>query len=394
MTRLKVLALACALAAASPLASAEQTLSPKVGKPLQQAKQLTEAKKFKEAMAKVREAQAIGGKTAYEEAVVNQFTAYVATSMGDFATAADASERALPGAPAAELPQRLASLAQLNYKAKRYAKAEQFGKRYLKEVGASTDIALLVAQAQYLQANYAGATSSAQALLQMATKAGKPVQEDWLVLLRSAQHKAGNTADAATTLEQLLAIAPKPQYWQDLFSYREREMRGTDHQTLALLRLKRATGQLDAKGLTELAELSLASGLPGNAQSALEQISKTSGQNERGQRLLNMAKTQATEDQASLPAQLKQAQAAPGGDALVAVGAAYLSYGKPADAVQAIQAGIAKGSLKAPDEAQLQLGEALYAAGNKAQATTAFRKVPASSKLVAAARLWALLAGH
>ncbi len=392
MKSLKALALACTLLAASPLASAEQTLSPKVGKPLQQAQQLAKAKKFKEAMAKVREAQAISGKTAYEESVVNEFAAYVATNMGDYASAADAYERGLPGTAASDLPQRLSSLTQLNYQAKRYAKAVQFGKRYLKEVGASTDIALLVAQAQYLQADYAGATSSSEALIRMAQKAGKPIKEDWLVLLRSAQHQAGKPEAAANTLEQLLAIAPKQAYWTDLFAIREREMRGNDRQTLALLRLKRATGSLSNKDYTELTELALASGLPGTAQSALEEgMHKGAVSGDRAQRLLAMAKTQAAEDKTSLASQLSQGQAANSGEQLAAVGAAYLSYGQPQQAITALQAGLKKGQLKAADEVQLQLGEALYASGQKAQAAAAFKAVPSSSKLATTARLWGLL---
>ena len=44
---------------------AQESLRPEVGKPLQAAQELMKAQKYKEALAKIREADAVSGKTAY-----------------------------------------------------------------------------------------------------------------------------------------------------------------------------------------------------------------------------------------------------------------------------------------------------------------------------------------
>jgi hypothetical protein len=72
-----------------------------------------------------------------------------------------------------------------------------------------------------------------------------------------------------------------------------------------------------------------------------------------------------------------------------------LSYGQTDKAVAAISKGIAKGSLKYPEEANLLLGIAQLRSHNAAEAQRAFEKVGASSNTGYArlGKLWALHAG-
>ena len=63
MKNLRALTLALVAAGCLTVAHA-QSVRPEIGKPLQQASELLRAGKAKEALAKVREADAIGGKTA------------------------------------------------------------------------------------------------------------------------------------------------------------------------------------------------------------------------------------------------------------------------------------------------------------------------------------------
>ena len=58
--------------AQEPGAGAAQTVRPEVGKPIQAAIELIKSKKGKEALAKVREAQAVGDRTPYENYVVER----------------------------------------------------------------------------------------------------------------------------------------------------------------------------------------------------------------------------------------------------------------------------------------------------------------------------------
>ena len=65
MNKMTAVAAALVLTLATTVAQA-QAMRPEVGKPLQAASELLKAGKSKEALAKVREAEAVGGKTAAE----------------------------------------------------------------------------------------------------------------------------------------------------------------------------------------------------------------------------------------------------------------------------------------------------------------------------------------
>jgi hypothetical protein len=90
---------------------------------------------------------------------------------------------------------------------------------------------------------------------------------------------------------------------------------------------------------------------------------------------------------------LAAANAAPQGDDLVKVGENMIGEGKAKDAVGVIQNGMKK-PLKDPNNAQIRLGQALLAAGQKAQAQAAFDKVKAPEKDAMVAHLWSLAARH
>src|SRR4051812_49393295 len=56
---------------------AEAAVRPAVGKPLQEAKSLAAAGNYSAAMARVREAQSVGGLTGEERSVINQMSQYI-----------------------------------------------------------------------------------------------------------------------------------------------------------------------------------------------------------------------------------------------------------------------------------------------------------------------------
>ena len=85
MKTLSSLALALLLAGATHLAQA-QALRPEVGKPLQQAYELIKAGKGKEALAKVREADAAPNKSAAESLQIDRMKAAAAPRLPDAAS--------------------------------------------------------------------------------------------------------------------------------------------------------------------------------------------------------------------------------------------------------------------------------------------------------------------
>ena len=70
-----------------------------------------------------------------------------------------------------------------------------------------------------------------------------------------------------------------------------------------------------------------------------------------------------------------------------------IGEGKAKDAIAVIQNGMKK-PLKDANNAQIRLGQAYLAAGQKAEAEAAFDKVKAPEKDALVAHLWALAAHH
>lgn len=385
---------------ATPAHAAKDTVSAKVGKPLQEAQGLVKAGDLKGALAKVKEAQAMSGKTAFETKTVNEFLAFVAIKQGDFATAARAYEDLLTGSPdPAQTAQRLKVLTQLNYQIKNYAKAIQFGNRYLKEVGADIDTALLVAQSHYIQKDYTGTISATQELLKIAQAKGQPAKENWLQLQMSSYHNLNRDKEAVAVLEKLLASYPSSRYWKDMLTIVQTSAPLNDRGRVELYRLKRAAEVLEADEVVEMAEISMAIGVPGDAKSVLEygfdsKLIGVGNSKEREARLLNKARADSAEDQKALESQAKQAAAAATGDLDTKVGEAFMTYGQYDKAVEAIRRGLSKGGVAAPDEANLHLGQALFAQKKYGEAIKAFKAVKADSSLAQFARLWVTLASN
>lgn len=393
---LTTLAVTAALVA-SPAATAadkKQQLSSKVGKPLQAAQALAQKGQFKEAMAEVRTAAAVSGKTPYEEKVVNEFTAYVAMNLRDYATATKAYESTLtsPLLTKEELPQRLSTLAKLNYQLKQYNKVETYANRYQKEVGYDAEMALLLAQSQYVQKNYAAAE---QAMGELIKRSATP-KEEWLKLRMSALHNLQRRDEVIQVLEQLLVRYPSTDYWNDMIAYLQSAPGNTDRISLETFRLKYQVSTLEADEYMEMSELALALGQYGEALSLLQSgfdkgiLGKDTGG--RDQRLLALAKKEAQEDQASLATVAKEAETSKTGEVSVRLGEAYMNYGKYAEAERSIAAGLAKGGVKSIDEAQLHRGIALVKQKRNQDAIAAFKAVPASSPLARVARLWVIYA--
>ena len=74
---------AAAMLSAAALGAQAQAVRPEIGKPLQAAQELIRAQKYKEALAKVREADAVGGKTAAENSLIERMRISAASGAGD-----------------------------------------------------------------------------------------------------------------------------------------------------------------------------------------------------------------------------------------------------------------------------------------------------------------------
>jgi hypothetical protein len=373
-----------------------------VGRPVQAAEQLLKQKKLKEALAKLREADAVPNKSPYEIYVIEATRAAVDLDAADDPAAIKALEAALSTGilPPAEAVQRVATMAQLAYRIKDYPAVVTYAERYYNEGGGDPAPRLLMAQAYYLRDDFADAAKTSRLVLQDAEKAGKPPSETVLQMLASSEFKQGNEAGYRAALTRLVAAYPKRQYWIDLLAAVQRKPGFAGGRlALDLDRLRAATGAMDRPDqYMEAAQLALQAGLPGDAKAFLDKgyaagILGKGAEAERQKRLAEMARSQSVEDVKGLAELPKEAEGAATGLPWVRLGEAYAGYGRYDEAISALQKGIAKGGLDYPDDARLHLGIAYINAKRAEKAKATLSAVRAADGAQDLAQLWLIASG-
>jgi hypothetical protein len=399
MQRFPRVAAVAAAACIAIAAQAQDAVRPDVGKPLQAAQELIKAGKYKDALAKVRDADAVSGKSANESFLIERMRIAAASGAGDMDTAAKAFETLSAGGKvgAADKARMAESIAGGYYRAKDYAKAMQWGQRYFKEGGTSPAIRTLLIQSQYLSGDYAGAARELTGEIQAAEKAGQTPGQDRLNLLLNAATQLKDPNATVFALERLVTYYPKKEYWVDLLSRMQRKPTFSDRLVLDTYRLSLATGSMSAANdYMEMSQLALQAGNAAEAKQVVDKGFATNvlGQGaeaERQKRLRDLVNKRLAEAQAGQAAAQKEAAAAKDGNDLVAIGFALATGGDAAKGIALMQQGIAKGGLKRPEDAKLHLGIAQVLAGDaKAQAT--LKSVGGSDGTADLARLWSLLA--
>jgi hypothetical protein len=382
-------------------ALAQEKISSKVAKPMKAAQEALQKKQWDAALAKIAEADAVAGKTAFDQYQINEFKGYALLQQRKYGEVAKVYEANLNSGklPPEQLNDRLKTLVQLNTATKNYPKVKELGDRMLKAGTADTDTRVLIAQAHYLTKDYKPAISIMQGAVKSAEQAGKTVDENWLQLIRSSQQNLGDIAGATDTMEKLVRLYPKAEYWDFLLSSRMRQ-KNSDRVQLNLYRLAGEVGVMNsADEYVEMTEMLLEAGLPGEAQRVMEAgyeakafDSADKARADRFARRLNEAKAAATKDQQSLPTFEKDAQKAPTGQGDVALGLVYSSFGQYDKAAEALARGLGKGGVRDPQQAQIMLGIANLKLGKKAEAVKAFEQVKDDAPMVDVARLWTLVA--
>ena len=379
---------------------AQESLRPEVGRPLQAAQDLVKAQKFKEALAKVRDADAVGGKNAHESYLIERMRIAAASGAGDVDTAARAFD-AISGNPklnSADKLRMIESLAGGSYRAGNYARAMQWSQRYFKEGGSSSAIRTLLIQSQYLSGDFAGAQRELTTEIQAAERAGSPPPEERIKLLMNAALKQNDTSGYVYAVEKLVTYYPKKEYWVDLLSRLQRKPNFSDRLALDTYRLSLATGSMTkANDYMEMSQLAVQAGHPAEGRQVVDKgfaagILGTGAEADRHKRLRDLMVKRTEEDKQAQAADLAEALQAKDGNALVNVGFNQVLGGQVAKGIALMQQGIAKGSLKRADDARLHLGIAQTLAGEGAKAQATFKSVAGNDGTADLARLWALYA--
>ena len=400
MSRLAlIVTMAVGFAAVSSVSRAEEPqVSRAVAKTLKAANDALQAKNYAEVLAKTREAAAITPRTAYDDYVIHYMQLPVFAAQSNYPETANAIESIIdsPYLPSTSKPQLLRTLMSIDYQQKDYDKAIQYGQRALAAGDLSSDTPLLISQSYYLTNRFKEALSGMEAIVAHDEQAGRRPAERSLSLIWSCALKVKDEAAAARAVEKLILHYPKPDYWANAMAGVLKNKTTDDRLLLMTYRLMAEVGILKrGADFTEMAQIALDQGNPGEAQSVLEQafaknLYSDAHDKERSQRLLDKVRRSAVDDRASIAKEEKAAAASASGDGLVQIGAAYLGFGQPDKALVSISAGIAKGNLKYADEAYMLLGIANERNKNSAEAVRAFNRATSNPKYAQLAKLWAL----
>lgn len=370
-----------------------------VAEPLKKAQAAMQAKQWDSALAEIRKAQAVEKKTPFEAYQIDEFLGYVFIQQKKFGEAAPVFERMLNSGflPAEQVDDRTKTVAQLYFQQKDYRKAAEWAKKWLAKYPNQEDMSVLLGQSQYLLEDWKGAAGTMMGVAKNAERNGQAPKENWLQIVLSSYFKLDDKAGIAEALKKMVRYYPKDEYWENLLDiYRRKD--SSDKLTLGYYRLMNDVGVLKDKGdYVEMAQLAMDAGVPGEAQDVVQKgvqngKLKSEDKTEQGRydRLLASATKLSTADKAQLAQLAKDAEKAPQGQADVALGQAYLSYGQYDEAIQAFQRGIKKGGVTDLDEANISLGIALMKKGQKDQARQVFQTVKDDSKWNDLADLWVI----
>jgi len=342
------------------------TVSAKVGPLLKEAQAMIAAKNFSGAKAKLNEAEAAAS-TPDDHTIIAQFKSAISISSADPNT---------PGGAKAKFAQ--------DYNAGKFkdviADADYLRKNNVFDAQSQ----LIVGQAYYKSGDYAGCVRYTKTLGGSDTA---------LELQARCAYEIGDEATQHSALEALVARSGKPEYWKLLLKSSERTRGLSDHNTLDINRIRYQVGAIVTKDeYTLLAQLALQLGNAAEAQTYIEKgIASKVLNDDRSNRLLALAKSQAAAAVANQAKTLAAAQAAPMGDDLAKAGENMIGQGKAKDAIPLIQAGLKK-PMKDAANGQIRLGHAYLVAGQKADAVATFNKVKTPDKDANVAHLWSLVA--
>ena len=375
-----------------------QTLRPEVGTPLKAAQELMKARKYKEALLKIRDADAVGGKSPTEQLLIDRTRASAAQAAGDYDTAAKAFESALASGKLSpgETQTIVKALPSLYFQTKNWPRAIAALNRQLKDYGEDPQARAYLTQAYYQSGDFSKVQKETAAAVQAAEKAGRAPTEEQLQLLANAALKQNDKAGYVNSIEKLVIYHPKPDYWKDLLSRVQSKPGFSSRLALDVYRLKLALGQPQRENdYMEMSQLSLQAAAPAEAMAMINQAYKAKvfgagAEAAREKRLLDLATKNAAELLKSGAETEAETRKNKDGDGLADLGYAYVAAGKTEQGLALMNEAIKNGTARHPDEAKLHLGVAYLTAGKKADAIKAFKSVQGKDGTADLARYWLL----
>lgn len=389
-----------ALAETAPAVVAKQeSIRAEMGKPFAEIQTLITNKDYPQALAKLATLEAFENKTPYEVFSIARMRAVVASGSGDNDALAKAFDVMINSdfLPAADKFKYAEGMAGTFYNEKKYDLSKQWILRALSLNKDSVAMHDLLARTMYLQNDFNGAIVEINQQLQADAQANRIPSHERLHLLISCHLKLKDTVGYAVALERMVEFYPKKEYWGDLLYRLPNNPGFSDRLRLDWYRLMLATENMEEGAqYVEMTELALLAGLPLEAKKIMDagyaaNMLGTGKDVAKHKQLRDKANKQAADDLKSMEAGETAAKASKNGIGMVNMGYNYVINAQTEKGISLMEQGIAKGGLKAAEEAKLHLGMAYLQAGNKAKAAEVFKTILGKDGTADLARLWLLV---
>ncbi|MBY0574435.1 MAG: hypothetical protein K2P84_12210 [Undibacterium sp.] len=369
-------------------------------KPYKEIQKLIEAKQYAEALEKVNTVFELSDKkTPYELFFIQRTKAVLASSMNDHAALADAFDQMIKS-DFSKLEEKIKyseGIAGIFYNATKYPEAIAWSNRTLSLDNKHELARQILSYSLYFSKDYAKALPEFQRMIAADDAAKRvPALERYRLTLSTQQHLK-DLDGIEHTLERIVTSYPSKEYWLDLLYRVPNKPTFSDRLRLDWYRLMlNVDGIEDADQYMEMAELAMLVGLPLEAKAVLEVGFKANilGVGKNGAKhkpYLDKVTKQAAEDTKTLDKGEADAKAAKSGLGMVNMGYNFVIQGQHERGIKLMEDGIAKGGLKAPEEAKLHLGMAYLKAGNRAKAEEVLKSVQGKDGGPDIARYWLLM---
>ncbi|MDH3533073.1 MAG: hypothetical protein OEO82_09090 [Gammaproteobacteria bacterium] len=369
-----------------------QAVSKAVYDDIQKAQEMVDAKDYAGALRSLNRLYDPDKLTEYEQANVLNYIGFVYYNMDDISNAIRTYERmvAIPSLEPQLAKQTTYTMAQLYTMEEQYAKAlTTLDRWFTLEPNPAPEPFILKAQNLYQLQRYKDMIPAIESGMEVARKRDKPVKEDWYVLLNFAYFQEENYRKVRDIQKILLANWPKKRYWFSLAgAFTEL---GEDNNLINAYGAAHTQGMLEKESeFVTMAQLFMQREVPYQA-AALLQKEMDAGRvtkNAKNYRLLSQAWMLAMEDEKAIPALKEAARLSTDGELDIRLGNTYLNIGEYTECANSVRAGIRKGGLKSPDNAQVSLGMCLYNLRQYTQAIEAFQVAARTARSRRVANQW------
>jgi tetratricopeptide (TPR) repeat protein len=359
---------------------------------IQKAQELVDAEDPRGALEVLQGLRNRKGITEYETQQVLNYIGFVKYNLDDFEGAMAAYEEmiAIPSIEPQILKNTVYTMAQLSTVQENYDDALKYLDRYFQlEPNPAPMNYILLAQNYYQVNRYADMIEPIETAIAEAERREAEVREDWYVLLNFAYFQQENYSKVRDIQKILLVNWPKKRYWFSLAgAYTEL---GEEQNLIAAYDAAYTQGMFDRESeFVTMAQLYMQAEVPYKAAKILETQMESGvvSKDAKNYRLLSQALTLAAEDEKSIPALQEAARLSDDGELDLRLGNAHLNLGQYEECVDAIRAGLQKGGIKSPDNAQISLGMCHYNLKEYDEALAAFREAGKSQRSARFARQW------